>query len=227
MFYGALPFTVRSMDDVVAGKVAAFFSAFPKHKFEKGELLVRAEQEPPGVFYLVRGVVSQYDITLAGGTVVVNAFKPESFFPMSCAINNTPNHYFFEAATEVAAHIAPSNAAVAFARKNPDVLFDLLARVYQGADGILRRTAHLMGGNAQTRLQFELVNAACRFGEQQSDGTIFIPFSEDDLAKFVGLARETVSRHVQKFKNTGLVKVNRKGFVCDLDRLKEQLGESL
>ncbi|HSX16927.1 MAG TPA: Crp/Fnr family transcriptional regulator [Patescibacteria group bacterium] len=212
----------------IAQHVKSFFSAYPVRQFDKGEMVIQAEDPLTTVFYITEGRVSQYDITPTGNVVVVNVFKPGAFFPMSSAMNDTPNHYFFEAATKVTAHLAPTTAAVQFLKDNPDVLFDLLGRVYRGMDGVLRRMAHLMGGDSKSRLQFELLNAAYRFGEQQADGSIFISLKESDIAKHSGLARETVNRTMQSLKSAGLVEIQRNGMVIkSVSELEKSLGTEL
>lgn len=209
-------------------KVAKFFTAYPLKSFDKRQLMVRAEDALPGVFYIIEGRVSQYDITPSGNEVVVNVFKPGVFFPMSSAMNDTPNHYFFEASTKVVAHLAPAADAVQFLKDNPDVLFDLLARVYRGVDGVLRRMAHLMGGDAKSRLLFELLNASYRFGEVQPDGSTFVVLNEGDVARHSGLARETVNRILQGLKTDGMVQVVRGGMtIKNVDELKDMLGAGL
>lgn len=205
-----------------------FFTKYPLHTFNKGQLLVRAESELEDVFYIIEGRVSQYDITTSGNEVVVNVFKPGTFFPMSTAINGTPNHYFFEASTKTVVHVIPAADAVQFLKDNPDILFDLLARVYRGVDGVLRRMAHLMGGDAKTRLIFELLNAAYRFGEQQPNGSVLLRLSEGDLARHSGLARETISRLVQDLKSAGFVTIGQQGITLqDTTQLESILGGDL
>jgi CRP-like cAMP-binding protein len=209
----------------IAQHTADFFSQYPLRTFDKRQLLIRAESEIEYVFYMVEGRVSQYDITPSGNEVAVNVFKPGAFFPMSSAINNTPNHYFFEASVKTVVHAVPAADAVQFLKDNPDILFDLLARVYRGVDGILRRQAHLMGGDAKTRLLFELLNTAYRFGEQRQDECVLIPLSEGDLAKHSGLARETISRLIQSLKAVGLVEIDPSGIILkDIQELETQLG---
>lgn len=216
------------MADTIAQKVQDFFAAYPVRTFEKGQIMVQAEEDPAGVFYLLSGRVNQYDISPAGLNIVVNVFKPGAFFPMSWAMNHTVNHYFFEAAETVRLHQAPPEEAVQFLRANPDVLFDLLARVYRGMDGVLRRTAHLMGGDAKSRLLFELLNAAYRFGEVREDGTVFVPLNEGDLARQSGLARETVNRTMQQLKQRELVRVGHRGTViASIAKLEDLLGTGL
>lgn len=216
------------MDTVnIKQKIENFFIRYPVHTFEKRQILMSPGDPLPGIFYIIEGRVSQYDITPKGTEVVVNVFKPSAFFPMSLAIHNTPNTFFFEASTKVVAHVAPAQDAVQFLQSNPDITFDLLARVYRGTDGLLRRTAHLMGGDAQSRLLFELLNAAYRFGEPQKDGTTFVPIKETDLARHSGLARETVNRNLQALKKAGLLEVTHKGFtILNLTDLETRLSQS-
>jgi len=133
-------------------KIREFFEQYPLKPFAKRELLLRAEEPIGQIFYLVQGRVSQYDIATNGNEVVVNVFKPGAFFPMSSAINSTDNHYFFEASLRTVVRVAPQEDVVRFLRDNPAVTFDLLARVYRGVGSVLRRMAHLMGGDAKSRL---------------------------------------------------------------------------
>ena len=209
----------------ITQRTTDFFTQYPIRTFDKRQLLIQAESEIEHVFYMVEGRVSQYDITPSGNEVAVNVFKPGAFFPMSSAINNTPNHYFFEASVKTVVHAVPVADAVQFLKDNPDILFDLLARVYRGVDGILRRMAHLMGGDAKTRLLFELLNAAYRFGEPQKDGSVIVALKEGDLARHSGLARETVNRNIQALKAAGLLTITHNGItVNDLEKLELLLG---
>jgi CRP/FNR family cyclic AMP-dependent transcriptional regulator len=216
------------MTNSTTSKITDFFAHYPLRTFDKRQLIIRAEGTVSSVFYVVEGRVGQYDVARSGNEIFVNAFKPGAFFPMSSVINNVPNDYLFEASTQVVAHEAPAAEVVQFLHDNPDVLFDLLSRVYRGMDGVLRRMAHLMGGNSKSRLLFELLNAAYRFGEPQPDGRLLLPLSEVDLAKHSGLARETVNRSLQSFKTTGLVEVARHGIVLkDVEELETLLNAGL
>ena len=213
--------------DGVQQKVATFFANYPRQQFAKRQIIIQAGEQPVYVFYLLDGRVSQYDISSTGSEVVVNVFKPPAFFSMAWAINRSPNQYFFEAATDVVVRQAPPDDVVAFLHQEPDVLFDLLSRVYRGTDGILRRIAHLIGGDAKSRLVFEIINSARRFGIADG-GAVSIPLKEGDLARHSGMARETVSRVVQGLKKDGLIQVTKVGLlVLDLRKLEDELGSGL
>jgi len=216
------------MDKSVLAKVEAFFAQYPTKHFEKGHIVIHAHEEPAGVFYLVRGQVRQYDITVRGSEVVVNVFKPPAFFPMMWAVSRTPNRYFFEAITSVTVRLAPADAVVAFVQANNDVLFDLLSRVYSGVEGMQRRMAHLMGGTARTRVLFELLTECKRFGRLQPDGSWAIALHEEELARRAGLTRETVNRMLVDLKKQQLITIARKQIVVrNSTELEKELGEDL
>ena len=195
----------------VAHEVAEFFEKHRMVRFEKGEVLIQADSDPSGIFYLVSGQVSQYDISPSGDQAVVNVFQPPAFFPMSWAINKTPNCYVFEAFTDVAVRKAPVKEVLEFLHTHPDVTFDLLARVYKGTDGLQRRMVYLMENDAQKRLLMELLISAERFGEPRAEGTTFVALHEGELAARVGLARETANRALRSLKDEGLLRVTRLG----------------
>ncbi len=214
-----------TMPDDTRDKVGRFFTQYPQRTFDKRQPLIRANTEVDYVYYIIEGRVSQYDITPSGNEVAVNVFKPGAFFPMSSAINGIPNHYFFEASVKTKVHVIPAKHAVQYLKDNPDVLFDLLAHVYRGVEGILGRMVHLMGGDAKSRLVFELLNAAYRFGDQREDESILVALSEGDLAKHSGLARETISRLMKNLKTAGLVEISTEGIVLkNIQKLEAELG---
>ncbi len=214
------------MNGDIQNKISEFFGKYPAKVAPKGKVIIQAGNDPLGVIFLTKGHVNQYDIASNGEQIVVNVFKPLAFFPMSWAINKTPNQYFFEATSDIEYRLAPAEAAVQFLRDNHDVAFDLLSRVYSGTDGLLRRMAHLMGGSAHTRLLFELRLQSLRFGQPAKGGTIVLKMNERDLAVRAGMTRETVSRELSTLKN--IVVLSREGFLIkDFALLEKELGRKL
>lgn len=212
------------MDNSIAKKIEGFFTKYKQQNYKKGEILIRADDDPSGVFFLKEGSVKEYAISKKGDEFVINVFKPISFFPMSWVINNSKNNYFFEAVTDLIIWRAPREEVVKFIKDNPDVLFDLVSRVYKGIDGVLTRMVFLMSGNAYARLITELLIYAERFGNGKNHIEILI--SEKDLAAQSGMTRETVSREVKILKHKGLVILeSNKLCIKDVRSLKAELSE--
>jgi len=208
----------------VSDSIQDFFSRFPLRSFPKGHILLFAGQEPENLFYLESGKVRKYGTSYRGEEMIVNIFRPPAFFPMSWAINGTPNRYYYKTEEPTTARIAPADETVAFLRKNPDVLFNLLSRIYSGFEGIQGRILHLMGASAKSRILYELIIECRRFGTPR-DGGCWVSLHETDLAARAGLSRETVSREMHRFKADGLLVVSRKGIlVLDLPTIEDMIG---
>ncbi|HEX8932302.1 MAG TPA: Crp/Fnr family transcriptional regulator [Patescibacteria group bacterium] len=189
----------------VVEKLDVFFCQFKLQKYNKGEVLLRSDEIPTGVFYLKTGLVKMYFLNKKGDELIINIFKGGSFFPMSWAINNTNNYFYFEAASDAEVWKAPKDRTIEFLSNNSEVMFDLLSRIYRGTDnGFYFRMVYLMSGGAYERLIIELLIDARRFGIEDK-GQIVLKISEKDLSSQTGLTRETVSRGLKKLKVKTLI----------------------
>ncbi|HWT39900.1 MAG TPA: Crp/Fnr family transcriptional regulator, partial [Dongiaceae bacterium] len=208
-------------------KVETFFAGYPKRTYPKDQIIVFANDDPGKVFHILSGKISQYDISYRGDEIVVNIFKEPAFFPMTWAINHTPNPYFYKTDEETVVRVAPPEDVISFIRSNPDVMFNLLSRLYKGIDGVLARTVRLMSGSAKSRVIYELIIECRRFGEKVDDNQYRLKINESDLAAHSGLARETVSREIKHLKERALIELIGGGIVVkNLSALEEQLGKT-
>ena len=215
------------MEQTILDKLHEHFDACELKTYEQGQIITLAGQEPTGVSLLVSGLVEQYDITSEGNKLTVNVFKPPAFFPMSWAINKTSNAYFFAAMTDVELRVAEADQTVRFLQDNPDVMFDLLSRVYKGTDALLRRIVLAASGIAASRLIFELLIEAYRFGAEADAGKRVVAVKQSVLASRSGLARETVSRELQKLEQEGLIQRSSHVMKIDVQRLEQKLDISI
>jgi CRP-like cAMP-binding protein len=196
------------MSQGVDAKVLSFFQDYPEKAFRKGELLIRADEDPAGVFYLQEGIVRQYYISRTGIQITLNMFKAGAFFPMSWVISDIHNNYYFEAVTSCQTYKIPKPDMLAFIKKEPEVLFDLLRRVFVGIEGLWLHIEYLSAGNSATKLVSTIIILAERFGKQTGDSMIIdmgVKLTEKELGDYAGMYRETVSREMQLLEKNNLV----------------------
>lgn len=216
------------MASAVADKVHQYFTRFPRRTYPKGQILVFADENPEHIFYVSTGKVCEYGITYRGDEVIVNIFKAGAFFPMSWAINRSPNHFFYKTDAASELHIVPVDDALNFLTANSDVMLDLLSRIYRGTEGLLGRMMHLMSGTAKSRLIYELLIECRRFGKAQNNGSYVLEINEGDLAARAGMSRETISREMRKLKQQRLAAVSGKQIIIrDLQALEQTLGADI
>ena len=121
---------------------------------------------------------------------------------------------------------APKDKTLTFIKKNPEILFDLLSRVYTGVDGIISRMTYLMTGSAYARLVAEIIIYTRRFGKilDTIHDTRRLKITEKQLATSSGMTRETVSREMKRLKDKRLVSFTRNELtIFDTNRLEEEL----
>lgn len=214
------------MEPGIRSKLDAFFSNFKKTNLKKREIIIKPDDEPLGVYYLINGVIRMYSISIQGEEITINTFRPVSFFPMGWVLNNNVSHYYFEAATSSEVIRAPKEEFLKFLQQEPEVMLDLLKRIYKGLDGYFLRMEYLMSGNAQSRLVTEILIYAKRFGEKSKNGTVVnLKLTEKDIASQTGITRETVSRELSKLKEKKLLTFEKNTLVInDLVKLEDELA---
>ncbi|MBL8159277.1 Crp/Fnr family transcriptional regulator [Candidatus Saccharibacteria bacterium] len=196
------------MDDIQR-TIHEYFSAYPPKRHTKGQVLLFPGDPVEAIFYLHSGTVKQYSISKKGDEVTLNIFKPGAFFPMANVVNEVPARFMVEVDSDAEISHVPAADAVRFIRQHPDVLYDLLCRVYRGTEGLLGKLEHLMLSGADDRFLYELLVAAQRFGRPGPDGSTVIDINERSIGERAGLSRETVNRQIKRFKADGLLHVRR------------------
>jgi len=183
-----------------------FYSQFVTRSYKKGEMLIRADDDPQGIFCLTKGYVRQYAISNNGLELTLHVLKPISYFPMVWAINGTPNVYYYEALTEVEVGRAPREQVVNFIKDKPTIIFELMSKLLEDYAETLKRVEHLVFSDAYRRVISVLLYIAKHFGEAHGSGIIVDhQFTQQDIATLVGVARETVSIEMVKLEKKGFV----------------------
>jgi len=203
-----------------------FYQQFITRNYKKGEMLIRADDDPQGIFCLTKGYVRQYTISPAGNELSLHILKPLSYFPMVWAINGTPNVYFFEALTAVEVGRAPREQVVNFIKDKPALLFALMSELLEDYAETLTRIEHLVFSDAYRRVISVLVYIAKHFGVAHKKGIIVNHrFTQADVATLVGVARETASIELMKLEKKGLIKyIDHAILFEDLDKLTAQIN---
>lgn len=211
------------MDMGAFRKLGDFFAQFKKLHYRKGEIILRADEEPRGVLFLKKGYVKLYSISEQAQELSLIIFKPEDFFPVMWAINATPNDYYLEAMDEVWLWQAPREEFVKFLKANNDVLFELVSRILIRLGGLLKRMEYMIFGNAQNKVASIIAICAERFGQLKEGRTVIgVILTHQDIANLIGVTRETVSIEIKKLEKKRIIGYKGRYLVVkDAHRLKE------
>lgn len=205
-----------------------FYKQFKIRNYKKGEMLIRADDDPQGIFCLKKGYVRQYTISRTGFELTLHILRPITYFPMVWAVNGTPNVYYFEALTPVEVGRAPRDQVVDFIKDKPTIIFELLSELIEDYAETLTRVEHLVFSDAYRRVISVLLYIAKHFGGKSDKGIIIHHrFTQQDIATLVGVARETASNEMAKLEKKGLIKyVGHSILFESLDKLNAELSSN-
>ncbi len=203
-----------------------FYKQFTIRNYKKGEMLIRADDDPQGIFCLTKGYVRQFVISKTGFELTLHILKPISYFPMVWAINGTPNIHYFEALTPAEVGRAPRDQVVDFIKDKPTLLFELMSEMLEDNAETLTRVEHLVFSDAYRRVISVLLYLAKHFGEKSGRNYIInYPFTQQDIATLVGVARETASSEMVKLEKKGFIKhVNHSIILESVKNLETELS---
>ncbi|MBI2086532.1 Crp/Fnr family transcriptional regulator [Candidatus Daviesbacteria bacterium] len=207
-------------------KLNDFFAKFKQIVYKKGEIIIREDEEPAGVYFLKVGFVKMGAIFVNGGELTLNIFKPGSFFPMMWAIGETKNSYFCQAMSEVKVYRAPKADVIKFVKENSDVLYDLTRRILVGMDGMITNVQFLLFGSSYNRIAAAILLLAKRFGEKTTNGPVVISLNliHQDIAQLSGVTRETASIALKQLEKRGVISHLKKRFVVNnINKLTEEI----
>lgn len=187
-------------------KLIEFFAKYKVLPFKKGQIILRDDSNPNGVYLIKKGNVRLYLNSEDGEELTALILKPEDIFPLRWLLNNVDNIYNFEALTEVEIYNAPKDAFLEFLKTNNDILFDITAALSFQYGALIYRMQHIVFGNAHAKVASILLTCAKRFGAQVSnDLMIQIPLTHQDIATAAGITRETASIEMKKLEREGLI----------------------
>jgi CRP/FNR family transcriptional regulator len=209
-----------------AKEFETFYKQFTTRYYKKGEMLIRADDDPQGIFCLTKGYVRQYSISKTGFELTLHILKPISYFPIVWAINGTPNVYYFEALTPVEVGRAPRDQVVNFIKDKPALLFMLMSELIEDYAESLTRIEHLVFSDAYRRVISVLLYIAKHFGEKKGNGMIVRHrFTQQDIATLTGVVRETASNELLKLEKKGLIRyVDHSILFKDIKKLETELS---
>lgn len=195
-------------------KIVNFFSKYNKNTFKKNQIIISSNEAPSGIVYLKTGYVKQYTYSPDGQEIMLHIYTPGAYFPMTWAIAELPNRYFFKAITEVEAHVASKKEFSIFLKNEVDVLYELTYRLVHGISGLLERTEVSSYGNGNHKIISTLIYLSKHFGEKRGGETVLTEnFTQAEIASFAGLARETTAYELKKLEDKGLISKNKRQLI--------------
>ncbi len=175
-------------------------------EYTAGDTLFRAEDAAVMVGTVVSGTVKTYKLLADGRQQIVGFLFPGDFIGSP---TQQTQHVFAEALTPVELCVFPFSAVQRLIREMPNLERRLLAIAHSDLD-LAQDWMLLLGRKtAQERLATFLMLLVHKAGARGvAAERLELPMNRGEIADYLGLTIETVSRQFSKLKKAGLIRVD-------------------
>jgi CRP-like cAMP-binding protein len=198
----------------------------PTREYKKQEIIYHPQDRNDALYLILEGRVKVSRFVETGREVILNFYRADDFIGASCFLGG--NHHA-EQATAVDKTTVMSWSTQELNRlvlRNPALGPALLRSLAQKLAETRHRIESFSVDHIDRRLVKTLLDFGQRFGQQRPDGmTHLLPFTHEQLARYVGTSREIVTGYMNRLRREHLVNYSRRGMDLNLRALETYLTQ--
>jgi CRP-like cAMP-binding protein len=186
----------------------AFYSNFPTLKVAKGDIIFQQSDIPTVGYAVKRGVIRVCNINASGAEKIISFKVTDEPLPICWLFSKTTTAlFFYQAHTNCELYVIKKEDFNTHLHEDQDfgtAILDIMANAYVSAN--LQVDALVQTG-ASLKLLYAFRHLCLRYGKiiEEDRSRIQIPLTQQELANYTGLTRETTTLELNKLKAAGLV----------------------
>lgn len=195
------------------------------HKlYKKGAMLCSQGEKSDTLFILNEGKVKISKLTKEGKEQIVHIFTTGDFFG-ELSLFSSDETYGFDAYAISDVKICTLNKQDMnkIIMSNPEISLKLLQVITKRLTQTENLAQNLATNDAEIRIAFMILEFCEKYGITTDEGLkINLPINREEMANYVGVTRETISRKLSIFEELGIIslKGNKILIIKQLDMLK-------
>ena len=197
-------------------------------KFAKGEIILCQGEAARCAYVIKRGVIKTYNITTQGEEKPLSFDIQMEIFPLAWVFDKAPRSmYYYEAFTDVELYCVPKEDIVEFLQKDHGVLSGYFDYFISRCLNFQLQVNALEQSKAASKVLNTIHFLCLRFGKDVKPHVVKIqlPLTQQDLANFMGLTRETTGIELKKLQRQGILTYQRQSYLVHTDKLDALLDE--
>ncbi|WP_017209207.1 Crp/Fnr family transcriptional regulator [Clostridium beijerinckii] len=179
------------------------------HKeFSKGDVIFTEGNIANTLYFINEGKIKLYKYTKDGKEQILHILSEGDFFGELELIK--PSKYGFNSKAIEDAKICTltKEEMKDIMMKNPEIGIKVLETVGERLSKVENLVQNLATNDVDSRMAYLIVELMEKYGKNV-DGNISVklPISREDMASFIGVTRETISRKLKKLEDENLIKI--------------------
>jgi CRP-like cAMP-binding protein len=221
--------TGRSLE---ALKMLPFFSALTAETFErlaaavrierfrKGDTLFRQGEKAASIFVVIEGFLKLSRVSPQGEETLIRIFGRGETIAESVAVLGDDHTTTAEATGPVTVARLPANVVAQVAREAPELALAILTESSAKIWALMDEIETLKAQTADQRVLRFLITLC---GASPGPLTVRLPYTKGDIAAYLGLKQETLSRSFARLKGVGVDIDGRDAHITDVAGLKAEV----
>jgi CRP/FNR family transcriptional regulator len=209
-------------------KLYTFLEHYPVRKFAKGEIILVQGEVPKSAYIVKKGVIKTYNLTSQGEEKPISFDIRGEMFPVAWIFSKAKySQYYYEAFTDCEVYAVPPQEYIDLLQRDQEILFDVFSFFIGRHVNYQMRVNALEQSKASAKVLHTIHFLALRFGRDLRNNLVEIqlPFTQQDLANFMGLTRETTGIELKKLQREGVLTYRRQRYVVHTDKLDGLLDD--
>lgn len=195
-----------------------------KKSFEKGDIIFSEGELFDKLFIINNGSIKIYTYTKDGKEQILYILKEGEFLGDLNLLKNDIFKFNAMALESTNMCIIHKDDFDILIKTNPEISIKILEYAHDRIASLENLVQTLTTKDVEVRLASLLINLSSTFGIKTDIGIeITLPLTREDMANFIGVTRETVSRKLSYFQSQNIIEIfeNKIILIKDIDVLKE------
>jgi CRP-like cAMP-binding protein len=205
-----------------------FLSQYRARKYQKGEIILVQGEIPECAYIIKSGILKTYNLTSQGEEKPLTFDVAGEIFPVGWLYGQIKwAQYYYEAFTDCEIYCVPKEDIMKVIKNDSDMMYEHLQRLTSRYINFQMRVNALEQSKAINKVINTLHFLCLGFGKEVKANLVKIdlPLTQQELANFMGLTRETTGIELKKLQKKGIITYRRQNYLVKTDRLDELLDE--
>jgi CRP-like cAMP-binding protein len=210
------------------GSLRDFYSNFPTIKVAKGEILFQQSDVPTVGYAIKRGVVRICNINASGNEKIISFKVTDEPLPICWIFSKTTTAlFFYQAHTNCELYVIKKEDFDTQLHKDARfslAILDIMANAYVNAS---LQVDALVQTRANLKLLYAFRHLGLRYGKiiKEDRTRIQIPLTQQELANYTGLTRETTTLELNKLKTADIVFYRHKYYTINTQKVNDLIED--
>lgn len=195
-----------------------------KKSFQKGDIIFSQGEIFDKLFIINTGSIKVYKYTKEGKEQILYILKEGEFLGDLNLLKKDIFKFNASALEFTDICIIHKDDFDSLIKTNPDISIKVLEYAHDRISSLENLVQTLTTKDVEVRLASLLLNLSSTFGIKTNKGIeITLPLTREDMANFIGVTRETISRKLSYFQSENIIEIfeNKLIVIKDISTLKE------